>query len=173
MKQVLLAALLITGCGSDVSDWIHEKVDKRFEDRVPDRNIDPVFLPSIQLFQQEAAARSIDLPYMNKLRVVQFGTIEKKDGRNIIGICKTWTNSRKQIVYTEIIIDNSMKDQTETCKFKALMFHELGHCVLRKHHEDDHPKVIMSPTIVYEYLCERNWEQLVEQFFTGEEVEYH
>lgn len=166
MKKLLLLTALVCSCGNN-SDWFHESrlTSSRSTYSLPNRNIDPLTLSTIEDFKLEAANRGIELSLLDKLYIVEFNNIE--GDRAIVGICRTYIDTNGTLVYSRITIRPDFKDKIETYLFKALVFHELGHCILEKDHEPDDPKVIMSPHMGSGAYYELNWTELLDEFFIG------
>lgn len=112
-----LIAFLFFGCD--------EKEELSLEYRVPEE-----LEPYVDNFFSEAEARGIILSRDNL--IVEFGDI-KEDF--ICGNCNNVsTNTRIQKVIT---VDNVLKCWRNEQQLEALIFHEMGHCILGRPHNDD------------------------------------
>lgn len=115
MKKVVLIALMLTGCAK------HKPVIA----------IDPTFQPQWNAFVAEANNRGLKAIAMVDDISIQFGNPSAACGTSADGCC------RQQIGETPTItvsyhawqyFDNNQKE--------ALIFHELGHCILNRRHEN-------------------------------------
>ena len=134
---------------------------------LPAFNIHPDFLETIEEFKSDARLYDREIVHLDTLRIVRWGDPKTESKATTVGLCKTFRNYRGNLLYAEIIIDNSFKRIMSTYRFKALMYHELGHCTLSMKHTKLYPRTIMSPSLARESFYETNWEKLVRHFFTG------
>ncbi|MEP7196310.1 MAG: hypothetical protein ABI851_07295 [Saprospiraceae bacterium] len=90
-------------------------------------NVDDVFVEYLNNFQSEANLRGQD--YSEKLKKinVQLTTLTQ----NISGQCMKSGNVHS------ILIDHLIWNEYDHYSKEALLFHELGHCVLNRMHLDD------------------------------------
>lgn len=96
-------------------------------------------------FEAEAKHYGLELNDPNGLRVFKFSNLseEHQSDPYIIGICQKWFVGSPNIWYIdqwesiEVLKPTNYDDQ-----FKALVYHELGHCLLNLEHTDN-PKDIM------------------------------
>lgn len=139
----LLVALSLTSCN---------------EDAVPD--IDPVFQPFVDSFFQEWQDRGGTLSQEDFDFTVKFGL---PDG-SLAGLCRTFT---KEIEINEFHWANGSEETRE-----HVMFHELGHCLLDRRHDNQlmdngECKSIMKGT--EENTCRRNFEsELWREYYIDE-----
>lgn len=166
MIRILISTLctvLLLACGDqDPQDWFKFKLKDRVS--VPKKDIDPLFLPAIERFQEQATSRGVALPHMDKLRVVKFGTPTKEGVQNVVGLCTTYTYDG-ELIHSKIVIDEMFRElmYTQPKRYEALMFHELGHCVLERDHEEE-LYVIMYPSLAWEGYYTKHWSWLLDQF---------
>ena len=59
------------------------------------------------------------------------GYIENIETRGTLGQCKSYSNGSKQVV-----IDEPYWDRVDETEREYLVFHELGHCLLSRDHDD-------------------------------------
>ncbi len=111
---IILIGLLFSGCREDEQIEVY---------------IDPEVLPYLDLFIAEAASRGLEIRIEDYALSI---TVEHIDRENVAGQCTQATGS-----YNHIIIDPVYwKGYTEMNR-EALLFHELGHCILDRGHLDD------------------------------------
>lgn len=113
MKYLVLL-FLITGCGKSLSDFI--QMDKA---KFKKANTNPIFLPFIESFQAEFNLQ-VNVPIV----------LESIDQRHA-GVCTVYSNGYKEITINKDLWDNYSQEQKE-----QLVYHELGHCVLNKKHDN-------------------------------------
>ena len=111
---IAMAVLLYPGC--------------REEEQV-DVFVDPEVQPYLDLFIDEAALRGLEI------RIEDYAlsmTIEQIERANVAGQCTQATGS-----YNHVIIDPVYwKGYSDEAR-EALVFHELGHCILDRSHLDE------------------------------------
>jgi hypothetical protein len=88
-----------------------------------------------------------------------------------IGLCFGFKQS---ILFRYIVIDSEYWEKSDSYEREALVFHELGHCVLDKDHNssmvsflyflDHRPKSIMHPYSFYQYRYYRD--DYIKELFT-------
>lgn len=163
---ILLSILLWTGCGTyEPSDWIFQIADRNHQGTY----IDPRFKPVLSEFQREARFYNVDLPLMSNLKRLEFiNTNEQLSSR--VGVCHSYTVGGST-EYTQISISHKYRDKVDTLKFKWIVFHELGHCVLQREHDETLPVKLMHPLLPYEAYIEKNWSKILDNFFVGTPLE--
>lgn len=165
MRVYAVFMTVLTGCGADAVDWIREKISPGHD--IPSHYIDPAFEEAIESFREDAAIWGADVSGFDYLLRVEFGDPQGDKNPIAAGLCQTHYRGN-EISYTVITIHEAFRDRTDTLSFKALMYHELGHCVLQKEHASMDPHVIMSPQLASEAYFFLNWDPLVKYFFTSE-----
>jgi hypothetical protein len=124
MKRLLLATLLLTGCG--------------IKDPRTIRGIAPEIQPYVDLYLEvKGSPMNYDIP-------IQFDDFSSSTQ---IGLCRSWTHGYRQITIDKEYWDNTYV--TEEMKI-SLIFHELGHCDLNRQHDetlrsDGWPTSLMYP----------------------------
>lgn len=90
-----------------------------------DIRVDPVLQPYLENFLDAAAARDIDLN-SNRLAnlTLRFGILEA----GTLGICSSNNSNLNDIIVSESASERSLR---------WIVYHELGHCILRMNHRDD------------------------------------
>ena len=101
-----------------------------------------------------------DLSNKYKLEYIQYegykGELKNKYGGNTVGMCLYWTSNN---VITKSNITISHMDSA--IKTKAVLYHELGHCVLKLAHTEQNPQTMMSPIMGTDEFYKENWDELV------------
>lgn len=124
MKQILilLSLFLISSCGLPII----EDLVKRDQETRKHNTTNPVFNSYIKSFEAAGSKNGVSVSASNV--PVNFGDTENPNHR---GICATYQDGSK-----EIIIQKSWWNaQPEDFK-ESLIYHELGHCVLGRDHDD-------------------------------------
>ena len=98
---------------------------------------------------------------IQKVRSINFvdSFDEKTDPhKSVAGVCWWSKLSRKIEIKRNIAEPGSTKE-------KALIFHELGHCLLDLGHSDPNTKMLMNPYLFDEKTYASNWTQLQNELF--------
>ena len=112
--KYLIMLLLITGCGKNISDFLNINQPKF---KKADTN--PIFAPLIKSFESELGL-TVKVPIVLK-------RIEQK----YAGVCLVYSNG-----YREIQINSDYWYSYTPEQKEQLVYHELGHCVLNKEHDN-------------------------------------
>lgn len=110
---VLLSSTLSTGCGMDVMEPFMSGLHSRM--RIVDKELEP----HVSSFESILGKRI-------KFNVL-FTTLEP----TIAGKCSKYTNGDR-----EVYIDRNQYNAMSEVRREILIYHELGHCVLNKYHND-------------------------------------
>jgi hypothetical protein len=113
MKYLILL-FLITGCGKSLEDFI------RMNGNIKKAKTNPVFTPFIKSFEAEFKRR-VKVPIVLK-------TIDSK----YAGVCLVYSDG-----YREIRINKDSWDYYSYEQKEQLIYHELGHCVFNKGHDNN------------------------------------
>jgi hypothetical protein len=113
--------------------------------------IDPEFIKLVELFEKEQN-KNVDVD-------ISFKSLDEPT----VGLCwsETYHNGEKKGI--EIEIDPDYWFSTTETRKEVLLFHELGHCILDRGHEEEKlyyniPKSIMFPTVFERsYLLYRSY----------------
>jgi hypothetical protein len=110
----------------------------------PNSGTEPEFISYVQQFE-------VDYGYS----IGNFPIMLLNQDKNILGMCKVWSDG-----YRQIEIDPSYwnRNTTTNANRKALIYHELGHCILNRGHDPSFilssfgriAKSIMNPYLMYE-----------------------
>jgi hypothetical protein len=96
-----------------------------------------------------------------RARSVQFGTQEsmpKAEDGVIIGYCTD---------RGEIVLSEQVWKQYGLLFNKALLYHELGHCILQLDHAPEGTLNLMAPRMLVDYELAEHWAELKLKLFTG------
>ena len=99
------------------------------EDDQVEVSIDPEVQPYLDMFIGEAAVRGLEIKIEEYALSI---TIEQIDRANVAGQCTQAEGS-----YNHIVIDPAYWRGYTELNREALVFHELGHCLLDRSHLDD------------------------------------
>lgn len=155
--RILLSTLFLSACGSyDLGDW--QRVPK--QDDMPINIEEPV--ESIRKIRDEflndcETKYGADTSNAGKIEFIRYGIAASKESPDIIGFCMQWFFDSGELEKAHIIVEK----QSSLIKMKAVLYHELGHCVLGLNHTEQEPKTIMSPQMHHELYYQENWDQLV------------
>lgn len=111
---IVFAWLLYPGCGEEEQVEVY---------------IDPEVQPYLDLFIEEAGLRGMEIHIEEYALSI---SIEQIDRENVAGQCTQASGS-----YNYIIIDPVYWRAYTEMSREALLFHELGHCILERGHLDD------------------------------------
>lgn len=140
--------------------------------------IDPEIQPYYNDFLNSGKMYGKD--YSTDNLVVEFGdTSNYKKNSKPIGICKTSIDFKNEFgslvrhthTYPHIIIDKQVFDYLDEYSRRALIFHELGHCVLQRTHDESinelgYVKSIMYPSLITQRIG--FFYQLLEKYYIEE-----
>ena len=125
-------------------------------------DVDPEFLPYINLFEEEAQSRSVDISSRLENTSITFNDL----GSDSAGQCLTYSDGRKEVQINQLKWPTYSEQEKE-----ILIFHELGHCVLDREHDNNMSRgrciSIMresSSTCIVDYTGERRSVYLDELF---------
>jgi len=141
---------MIVGCGSLKDKILEPEYKKRFE--VGDFDI------YVDMFERDSVDYGKGI-VVDDL-IINFVDIEQtRDDRFTLGRCIIKTGDNPLIVidsdYWELLSDTSRV---------LLMYHEMGHCILRRSHRDSVDS-IMNSTLISSYKFEQNKGELLTELF--------
>lgn len=94
----------------------------------PESDMDPAFIPFVDRFIEEANIRGITID-PSRIGSIQFGETPATSGvPNPNGVC--FLSSGR------VVIDKIVWNRLNDISRERLIFHELGHCVLDRHHDN-------------------------------------
>jgi len=158
MFKLLLISMFLTACGTKADDFIRREVNPK----PPAYSIDPVMQPMIDQFMDDAHAYDADTSRAGYLRIAEFAEIGRDQ---VVGVCSEYTFSNGELSYLQVTIRPDFAERLDSPSYAGLMYHELGHCILNLEHSETG---IMAPVMYSESYYEENWDELVEELFTGE-----
>lgn len=167
-KVILIATLVASSCGSTESDNPKSK-DRTYNEvhrdyYLPELNIDSRLEGFVQEFVAEADKRNANHLDVELIRTLKFAKL----GDDIAGVCRTWRWAVGEgISHLEIMVDEEFKSLKPEWMVRALLFHEMGHCLLRLEHSEEEPRVIMHPRLQRNNYYEKNWKWLLDDLFKG------
>ncbi len=126
-------------------------------------NLDPAFDPMIKSFVYEANQRGYAVNTENLS--VTFGNIRKNKCDKTVGYCSRIDSMNKLIIK----INTDTWDDMDAYEQEALIFHEIGHCVMRRDHckkkNKTGPISIMYPYVLDGKHYKEFREELVDELF--------
>ena len=152
MREIALIALsLLLGCGSLPTDSEFFTAGGLFTPPIQhDRDLHPY----VTDFVQDAIAHG-RLVFPHTLRILKYEILEE----DFVGLCTTYFDFDGSVAHTEIRIHPKI-----TCEplLRAIMYHELGHCLMQLDHTER--GIMKATTYSCEYYAE-HWDELVDNFF--------
>lgn len=145
---LLLIILFITACGTVNPEQLSL--------------IDPELQPYVMSFHFEAMKRGKDID-VTKISA-KIKTVTNKYGERVVGVCFMGLSSIEiDVDYWKIASYNEKE---------TLVFHELGHCALKREHKNGYdnlgvPFSIMNSTLLWPDVYENNREKLIDELFNG------
>ncbi len=109
---VLVTNLCLMGCNKDNTQVIEGELQAHFSN-----------------FENEAAAHGIDLD-ISTLDIS--GYIQNIETIGTLGQCKSYSDGSQQVIVDEQYWNRISDEERE-----YLVFHELGHCILKREHNDN------------------------------------
>ena len=119
---VLVLMIAAAGCG-----YVKKKTGFMEPTDYDSYNVPAEFEPYVVLFIKESEIRNPKLKLNAKPLKVKFGPLAK----DVLGQCQLYYNAPP-----EITIDPAKWNGTEDCFKEILMMHELGHCKLKRDHDE-------------------------------------
>jgi len=114
-------SILFSSCQKDISEP-EENTNIRFA------NVEPELWPYYSAFEKEASLRGFDYD-LNAMNIL--GKIEEIHEQNVAGSCKFG-----RYIDNEVTIDQSFWNRSSNLFKEFVVFHELGHCVLLRDHDE-------------------------------------
>lgn len=115
--------------------------------------IDRELMPYVHGFMEDCHRYGADLSAAGQLQRVSM--VNDIEGDNV-GVCWTHMSRSLKLLWYSTIEVTKMGSEIEQ---QALIYHELGHCVLGLDHV---PDSIMAPFILDKPILEAKWDKLVE-----------
>lgn len=152
MKKIILFIAMIS-CG----------VDSNFQ-KIEDhrtRSIPSEFEPYLEMFEVDANKHNIKIDSSNLK--IQFKVL---DGF-MVGTCSTYSNSSR----LDIDIDPNYWNSVGIVYRTILMYHEFGHCFLKRGHVDH--LSIMRPNVLYQGTFLDDEKALIDELFTAKQFKLY
>ena len=105
-----------------------ENVEPETNTNLEFANVDPALWPFYSAFESEALSRGFEFD-LNALRVS--GKIEEIHQENVAGSCRFGSN-----IDNAVTIDQTFWNRSSSLYKEFVVFHELGHCVLLRDHDE-------------------------------------
>jgi hypothetical protein len=158
MKYLLLTALAVTACGTEESDdWrrlSQEQPPPSFKVEEPTQTLKQI----LDNFLHDCGTTyEADVSDVSKLEFIRYGDPATEENPTRVGVCLSYHYSSGKLYKSNITV----KQMGTPVRMKALLYHELGHCVLGLDHTDQESKTIMSPFMHNDSFYEENWDKLV------------
>jgi Zn-dependent peptidase ImmA (M78 family) len=149
MRTILLTFILMVQCGS--------LIQREYQYHTGD------FEPYVQAFKQDAKKFNLDISIVDLLII--FGNLNEDDDNEYfyLGICYTYTDKTPLIR-----IDEAIWKTLDEVERKLLIYHELGHCILNKDHDDDSNNIMNTLDVDSQYFIE-NEQEVLAHLFSGVE----
>jgi hypothetical protein len=137
--------------------------------------VDPIMEPYVNNFLQECSARGLkEICERNfkALQSVEFAPEESFDEPDTLAVCRMFAHEESQKPsWSQILVRRKAFLTSDNTIFnepllKATVFHELGHCILgREHQEEENLGIMSERTIAESYYRGSTWEILLGTFF--------
>ncbi|MEM9547247.1 MAG: hypothetical protein AAGA77_14805 [Bacteroidota bacterium] len=121
LLSAIVLTFLFTSCQQEVIEPVVEP-DIRFS------NVDPQLRPYYSAFEAEANRRGFDYD-LTELNIL--GKIEEIHQENVAGSCMFG-----RFIDNEVTIDQTFWNRSSPIFKEFVVFHELGHCVLLRGHDE-------------------------------------
>jgi hypothetical protein len=133
--------------------------------RKPVLQVPSQFAPYVQKFEQASTTQGPTVQVTDL--IVKFGAMENQYER---GICELDGDNTPTILVNEDAWDDMSEDERE-----SLIFHELGHCVLKRKHRADQmgpgiPASLMNPYTIPGWTYEQYKKYYIEELFSQKDT---
>ena len=148
MKR-LLVLVLLTGCGQAPSGPALQA---------------PEFTPYVEAFEQAATSQGVAVETTDIEMTFTEATLSAPNTTGtVLAICEHIGGAKR------ISVNRAKWDKLDEERKEALVFHELGHCSLDKHHddslEDGEPVSIMHPKLLKSEVYKKNKDKYMKELF--------
>jgi hypothetical protein len=120
--------------------------------------------PAITLYVDEfiSVSKYLKRPVTLNDIEIGFGVTKTEDEPQRVGYCQWWEDDSHKVV----VLDKESWFEYDDEFRLALLFHELGHCVLlRDHEERDNVESFMEPYILNGRITREHWPTLTQELF--------
>ena len=158
--SALIPSILLASCGAIQHKSVYE--------------VDPELEPYIHLFEERAFEQHLTIT-ISDIKVYFVDDLGQDESSVTLAVCMQYTTDDGMNIDTpEIQVDRNEFKRITGPQHEALMFHELGHCVLHRDHDDtrvpaenNRYESIMSTYIVSSYMYTHYYEAYMHELFTG------
>jgi hypothetical protein len=157
MRYIIIFLFLLSSCGYD------EPQDERSPKTVLDVG---EFKPFVQLFEGYAKLYGTDLNISNLIMKFEDIKQDNKSEGIVLGYCQLSTNEPPYIAF-----DTHIWKTSTNIRRILLAFHEMGHCILYRGHEEQGEFTIMTPYIMDDAEFIRNQPEYLKELFDKDK--YH
>jgi len=155
---LIFSLLFLASCGAE--DLLTDNLYFADGNPVMDDQIDSEFIEYVNQFRNEGIKRGVDIVYL-PVEVSKSDLSDRSSpGRTVLGVC--WTNTKQVFIDT---VEWEMRKDLRP----QLIFHELGHCLLGRGHNDSTPSIMRS-FIVSKYQFEKDMDILLDELFDKEKI---
>jgi hypothetical protein len=159
MKAYLIpVVMLITACGKGeiAEDW--NKRHQKDNDTVYQEEPAPALRAILDSFISDCRdTYHADVSLANKLEYIRYGDPATKEKPYVVGQCNMMYYEDGSLAKSNIIV----KEMNNPIMAKALLYHELGHCILDLDHTSEESQTLMSPNMFSSKYYTNNWDRLV------------
>ena len=148
VTTIAIISFILLSCSEETSFVLEEEVDA-------------AFIPFFDRFQTEASMRGIEVDWAVEKINASLVSIEDV----VVGQCLTYANDNR-----EINIDREYWNKSTEVDKEYLIFHELGHCILRRSHLEDSRSdgTCLSMMNSGEGMCIKNYNAKTRQEYLDE-----
>jgi len=157
MKAITLFILcfIVPACGiDDRNDWYrHPAVDPpEMKPEIPEESLRKILMNFLDDCGVKHKANVFEV---NKIEYIRYGDVATEEMPTRVGICVTYT-------YESVLFKSNItvKKMNTEVSMKALLYHELGHCILGLGHTKEFD-TMMSPFMLDDEYYKANWNKLV------------
>lgn len=122
--------IMLSGCKKD-DDLFKIQPDDTVDQNV-NKGIDPAFSSFVKRFVDEGRKRGFNIELASRNITIQFTDINQQQSPNVVGMCSYDGRFRN-----DITIDIAFWERANDLQKEFILFHELGHCYLRRGHRND------------------------------------
>jgi hypothetical protein len=158
--SLVLSAISLSACG--VQEYSHKSVYE----------VDPILEPYISAFEQRAFEQQQSIE-VKDIKVYFVEDLGEDEDSVTLAVCKRYeTKDGRVMASPEIEVDKQEFDRLTELRKEALMFHELGHCILGRDHndsllpeEENRHSSIMSTYLLSTYFYAKYYNSYVYELF--------
>lgn len=164
-KMIASSLFLLPACGTDQGFYIRKETRVIPFDEYLLSNVDEPIRPHFAEFmeycklssKEDEATCTANINVLKSVRLKR-GAIDGSDP-HIIGICEISSSERNVTLRSDYFDYKSIG-------FKALVWHELGHCLLNLDHINGNNSHIMNPSLPLQAILQSNWVFFMKTFYS-------